>query len=238
MVENKSARRSRIPDLDYVTSHLRYDPSGHLYWKTKNGTTRRTDIPAGGRHGDSGYRQISIQGKLHFAHRVIWFIHHGPIPPGIFVDHVNSELDADGWKDDRIENLRLATPLENVRNRGGSPKNSTIGIRGSYWCKRLKRFITRINVNGKSITIESLTARGRRRPPSTLRPPHITALLQGKRLVFQKDSGTRKQANYWRHRFGLFMAENHLHLLGASLGRSQESSVKGQFIMRRGDVTP
>jgi len=142
-----------MPDLDYVNNHLRYAPSGHLYWKTKNGTIRRTDVPAGGRHGNSGYRQISILGKLHYAHRVIWFIHHGPIPPGIFVDHVNGELDADGWKDDRIENLRLATPAENVRNRGCAPKSSSVGIRGSYWCKRLNRFITRIGVNGKAVSL-------------------------------------------------------------------------------------
>jgi HNH endonuclease len=46
------------------------------------------------------------------AHRVIWIAANGEIPDGLVIDHVN------GIKcDNRLDNLRLATPKVNARNR-------------------------------------------------------------------------------------------------------------------------
>jgi hypothetical protein len=49
------------------------------------------------------------QAKLH---RVIWLSCWGEIPEGFVIDHINGIK-----KDNRISNLRLATPLLNARNR-------------------------------------------------------------------------------------------------------------------------
>jgi hypothetical protein len=66
-------------------------------------------------------------------------------PKGLFVDHI----DHNGL-DNRRENLRLCTRLENLRNarpsRGGSSK-----YKGVNWCKIRKKFRARITHNKKRI---------------------------------------------------------------------------------------
>jgi hypothetical protein len=75
---------------------------GLLYWKSP-GPGRRLDRPAGSIRQD-GYHAINVGKKKYRAHRIIWEMHHGPIPAGLVVDHI----DADPGNN-RIENLRLAS---------------------------------------------------------------------------------------------------------------------------------
>ena len=66
-------------------------------------------------------------------------------PKGLFVDHINHN-----GLDNRRQNLRLCTHLENLRNarprKGGSSK-----YKGVYWEKAKKRFRAKIQHNRKSI---------------------------------------------------------------------------------------
>jgi hypothetical protein len=73
---------------------------------------------------DNGYVRFEVDGVSTYAHRVIYEMHNGPIPDGMFVDHIN------GIKaDNRIENLRPASMAQNCRNRGAN-KNNRLGLRG------------------------------------------------------------------------------------------------------------
>lgn len=49
--------------------------------------------------------------KNFFLHRVVYEAFNSPIPDGYGIDHVNTIRD-----DNRLENLRVATPKENVNN--------------------------------------------------------------------------------------------------------------------------
>jgi len=70
------------------------------------------------------YRQISINGKTHQIHRVIWLMVYGFIPKGMFIDHINGDRG-----DNRLCNLRVATNTQNSRNERLSTNNTT-GYKG------------------------------------------------------------------------------------------------------------
>lgn len=58
----------------------------------------------------TGYLRVMINGESYYLHRLAWFYIHG-IWPKPFIDHINHDR-----ADNRIINLREATPLVNNRN--------------------------------------------------------------------------------------------------------------------------
>lgn len=91
---------------------------GQLYWA----------ICAGRKHiGDTaGVRQIRINKTLYLAHRLIWVMHNGAIPPDLEIDHIDHDPG-----NNRIENLRAVSHVENLHNLGRAQKN-TSGFNGVY----------------------------------------------------------------------------------------------------------
>lgn len=91
------------------------DPTSEsgLRW-LESGTGRRKDLRAGA-PDTPGYWRVNIDRKGHMIHRIIWEMTIGPIPKGWVIDHINGNP-----ADNRIENLRLASPIENGRNTAGN----------------------------------------------------------------------------------------------------------------------
>jgi hypothetical protein len=83
-------------------------PNGHEV--SDLGRFRRHGKPKGTWPTSRGYLSIEIQrGKKHRAHRLVYEAFNGPIPDGLFVDHVN------GVKtDNRLSNLEVVTHQENM----------------------------------------------------------------------------------------------------------------------------
>lgn len=87
----------------------------------------RSDKPIGCKDRD-GYLQISTRrpdgGYGGMCHRVIWEHVHGPIPEGMQINHKN------GIKhDNRICNLEVVTPSENIRHAFRTGLSSAVGDR-------------------------------------------------------------------------------------------------------------
>ena len=96
----------------------------------------------------------SICGKRVYASREVSKTHsylHREImkaPKGLFVDHKNHNT-----LDNRKENLRLCTQVENNRNRAGAQSRSKSGIRGVWWVESRKKWATSIAVNKRTIPL-------------------------------------------------------------------------------------
>lgn len=116
--------------------------SGRLYWKEWRIGIRRNLLA--GTVNKKGYRSICFPGGVfEYAHRIVWKIHYGNIPEGMDVDHINHERD-----DNRIENLRLVTRQDNLRNKGVVSSNT--GVMGVYWNKKTNRYTANITINKKT----------------------------------------------------------------------------------------
>jgi hypothetical protein len=119
-----------------------YDPeTGLLYMKKskKYGFNHRK--PAGFARRN-GYLGVHANGKQTFAHRVAWAIHYGEMPAG-YIDHIDRDV-----KNNRISNLRLATPLENSLNSKGW---GAVQAKGVYRHKRDGKYYAKIRVKGETI---------------------------------------------------------------------------------------
>lgn len=93
-------------------------------------------------------------GKMRKAHRIIYEMMVGPIPPGMLIDHKNKN-----GCDNRLENLRLATKSTNGMNRRCN-KNNTYGLKGVSMDKRDGAFQAEITVAGRRINLGRYLTKG------------------------------------------------------------------------------
>lgn len=119
---------------------------GNLYWKIqkqkmKPGSLAGSILRKYGNKTD--YWVISVDNKSYKAHRLIWMYHFGYLPP--MIDHI----DGDGLNN-RIENLRIATPSQNSFNRKVSSASRS-GIKNVYWNSKLGKWKVEIQAFKKSI---------------------------------------------------------------------------------------
>lgn len=76
-----------------------------------------------------GYRRITCKDrKKRFEHVIVWERHHGPVPSGMELHHINGDK-----LDNRIENLMLVNRLEHKRIESGCYR-----VDGRWW-KRCRR---------------------------------------------------------------------------------------------------
>jgi HNH endonuclease len=95
----------------------------HKSWNTKYASN------AAGTSQSGGYRQIQVDGKKHLAQNLAWLHFYGEMPAR-GPDHINLDQ-----ADNRICNLRLATPSQNNANRR-RPRNNSSGKKGVYLYRR------------------------------------------------------------------------------------------------------
>jgi hypothetical protein len=128
------------PTADRVNELLEYNPdTGVFKWRVDRGGLAKAATKAG-RPSTSGHIEISVDGQRYRAHRLAWLICYGHWPDGP-LDHANGVP-----ADNRIANLRFASPSQNSANTRVRC-NSQTGVKNVV--KHNNRFEARIRSNGK-----------------------------------------------------------------------------------------
>lgn len=119
---------------------------GNLYWKVNRHRVKCGDIAGtlNRKYGNTtDYWQICLNGKKYKAHTLIWIYHYGEIPK--MIDHI----DRNGLNN-KIENLRIATPSQNSFNQKIRP-GSKSGVKGVSWNKKLQKWKVEIRAFNKPV---------------------------------------------------------------------------------------
>ena len=90
---------------------------GVLYNRVNRGRRAKAGQSTGTRDA-YGYLVVTIDRKVHKAHRIVYAMFHDEVPA--VLDHINGDP-----SDNRIENLRPATARQNGYNRKVSAKSTT-----------------------------------------------------------------------------------------------------------------
>ncbi|MBG6209237.1 hypothetical protein IWQ49_003908 [Labrenzia sp. EL_126] len=134
----------RLPSQARLLELFDYDETtGNLRFRKSRGGKR-----AGSLCGTLcyGYIQVSIDERVYRAHRVIFKMAFGREPIG-YVDHIDGNR-----SNNRLENLREATPWQNSLNRV-APSTSNTGHMGVYWNKDARRFNVCISIGNQNVNL-------------------------------------------------------------------------------------
>lgn len=117
-----SDENQRLLSTDELRSLVFYNPeNGQMTWRDG----QRAGYQVG--YAKDGYRQAEFTGRRRFfVHRLAWLYAYGEWPPG-FIDHANGDR-----SDNRIVNLRIATPTQNMANRRAQGGRTLKGITRAY----------------------------------------------------------------------------------------------------------
>jgi hypothetical protein len=124
---------------EYVRQLFDY-VDGVLYWRVARTKRLRVGDVAGYARA-CGRRTISIDGRLHYAHRLVYLYHFGTLPDEL--DHIDGNPG-----NNRVENLRSATRCQNQYN-AGLRRDNVSGIKGVHWYKQTNRWRAVVRVDGK-----------------------------------------------------------------------------------------
>jgi len=119
-----------------------YIEDGKLLRKVIDGKGLKVGTEAG-TVNKAGYRQVKIDRKLYYTHRLIFLMHYGFMP--VTVDHIDGNK-----QNNKPENLRAASYRQNNCNTKVR-KNNTSGVKGVYWSSTFNSWHVRVFKNGKAV---------------------------------------------------------------------------------------
>ncbi len=119
--------------------------NGHLFWKVDRRGNKLKGKQASRLKKSNGYCEVTINKKNHYVHRIIFMMFYGYWPEQI--DHIDGNR-----SNNLLPNLREATNAQNNRNTKTRASNTT-GFKGVYFHNQNNRFVARITVDYKCISL-------------------------------------------------------------------------------------
>jgi hypothetical protein len=139
-------RTLQNPSIARLNELFFYDPDSGSFRRKVATVNGPVGSLVGGLSG--GYLILWVDRRRYRAHRIAWAIHFGAdLSDDIEIDHINGDK-----SDNRISNLRLATPAQNISAQGPR-KNNTSGVRGVNFDAQTGKWRARIEVNEKAISL-------------------------------------------------------------------------------------
>jgi hypothetical protein len=125
---------------EYLREIFDYNPqTGDLHWRIR--PAHRVQIgDKAGYSTNNDHVRVTVLSSLYLAHRLIWVYVYGDWPKQQ-IDHINGVR-----TDNRISNLREASPSENSENLHKCRSHNQCGFLGVY--ERYGRWQARIRTNG------------------------------------------------------------------------------------------
>lgn len=101
--------------------------------------------------GQNGYGQIGggpRTARVLYAHRVSFELLSGPIPEGMFIDHICHNRGCVN-----PAHLRLATNKQNLENMSVLRSDNKSGVRGVSWDKKINKWRAAVSHNSRTIYV-------------------------------------------------------------------------------------
>lgn len=116
--------RNKMPEISRLVELFNISRDGTITRKKAAGNKKSGSNAERFLHG-SDYTCITVDGVRYLTHRVVWYFFNGNEPE--YLDHINRNK-----KDNRIENLRESSAINNRSNTDVMNSNTT-GYIGVYW---------------------------------------------------------------------------------------------------------
>ncbi len=145
-----SARKSTpLPSFTFLNDVMFIDPTSPsgLRWR-RCGPGKKRSLVAGNLHtaGPQNRWQVMVSKKNLRGARIIWLLAYGEDPGGLDIDHIDGDP-----SNNCVENLRLCTHAENMRNQGSRCGSSR--FKGVSLIPSSGRWRATISFKGKSLHI-------------------------------------------------------------------------------------
>jgi hypothetical protein len=137
---------NQLPSVERINELLEYK-DGELYWKAKPSKHSRNSrvFEKAGHLKKNKYSVIGIDGIVYPIHRIIYKMFNSDFDG--FIDHIDGNP-----ANNRIENLRVASPAQNQSNAKLRTDN-TSGVKGVSFDKSKNKWKVRLQVNNKPILL-------------------------------------------------------------------------------------
>ena len=135
--------------FDEARKRYTYNPDTGAF--TRNSTSRKWIAGSTLSGTEShGYMRVWVNGKQLAAHRLAWLWMTGEWP-STDIDHIDGNRSNNSWSN--LRQVDRSTNLENIRS--AKSHNKSTGLLGAYHSPTKGRFVSRIQVRGKSISLGS-----------------------------------------------------------------------------------